>query len=36
MIGNLASIQTKRNEYFNDWQSKPEAERPGLRLEDGR
>jgi hypothetical protein len=36
MTGNLASIQTKRNEYFNDWQNKPEAERPGLRQEDGR
>ena len=36
MAGNLASIQTKRNEYFNEWQSKPEAERPGLRQEDGR
>jgi hypothetical protein len=36
MAGNLATIQAKRAEYFNDWQSKPEAERPGLRPEDGR
>lgn len=36
MSANLASIQTKRAEYFGDWQSKPESERPGLRPEDGR
>ena len=36
MAGNLMSIQTKRAEYFAEWQQKPEAEKPKLLPEDGR
>jgi len=34
--GNMASIQSKRTEYFTDWMAKPESERPQLLRADGR
>jgi len=36
MRDNLESIQSKRAEYFPDWQKTPAAERPGLLPDDGR
>lgn len=33
---NLASVQSKRADYYTDWASKPAAERPRLSPEDGR
>jgi hypothetical protein len=33
--GNMASIQSKRTEYFKDWAAKLEFERPQLLAEDG-
>ncbi|MGE5892911.1 MAG: hypothetical protein ACM34I_02535 [bacterium] len=32
---NAASVQTKRDEYYKKWVSKPEEDRPVLRKEDG-
>ena len=33
---NRASIGSKRSEYYPDWTKKPEGERSGLRVDDGR
>lgn len=35
-LGNMASIQSKRSEYYPEWLEKPAAERPHLLAEDGK
>ncbi|HSC93943.1 MAG TPA: hypothetical protein VLC73_03160 [Burkholderiales bacterium] len=35
-LQNMASIQSKRADYYPDWQQKPPAEKPQLLAEDGR
>ena len=35
-LGNMASIQSKRTEYYADWLKKPVSERPHLLGEDGK
>ena len=34
-MSNMASIQSKRAEYYKEWADKPESERPQLLAEDG-
>jgi hypothetical protein len=34
--GNMASIESKRAEYYPDWMNRPELERPHLSQDDGR
>jgi len=35
-LGNMASIQSKRVEYYPEWLEKPEGERPHLKPDDGK
>lgn len=35
-MGNMASIQSKRADYYPDWQEKPAAGKPNLLAEDGK
>jgi hypothetical protein len=34
--GNMASIESKRNDFYPDWVKQPESERPHLSQDDGR